>query len=250
MLRALAALIAALLLVACGGSDGAPQAPRPLVVFGAASATDALESFAAAGRAVPLRLSVGASSTLARQIEAGAPADVFVSASRRWVERLAQRGLLAGPPRVLARNRLVLIAAPGRGGRLTALSELPDWLGGRQLGVADEGVPAGEYARQALAAAHVLEPLRPRLVGLADVRAVLRAVAMGELSAGIVYRSDLRAAEVQTLLEIDPALHRPIELVGAALAGSRSPVAAVALLEELAADADGRFAAAGLEPAE
>ncbi len=204
------AVWAALLLASCGSGD-----EDGLVVYAAASLTDVAEKLVGGEG----RVAVGASSALARQILEGAPADVFVSASNHWVDVVAGAGWAAGEPRVLARNRLVCIAATDS----ALVGVLPGDLAAAlppdaRVAIADEGVPAGEYVRQSLAATGDLAALRPRLVGQADVRGVLAAVAGGHVDAGFVYRTDALASDrVVVLFELDPTTHAPVEIVGLAL---------------------------------
>ena len=135
---------------------------------------------------VDLRASYAASSDLARQIIDGAPADVYVSASKAWIEQVDKAGKLDGSFVVVARNRLVCIAAPGvprREPPLSGLRALFDEVekSGAKIAIADEGVPAGEYARQAMKSVGLLDGYKSSLVGQKDVRAVLKAVESGEL---------------------------------------------------------------------
>lgn len=209
-------LLLVALLVACGARGPRDEAP---LVLAAASATDAVERLAeAAGGA---RVGLGASSALARQVLAGAPADVFVSASRRWVDEVVAGRQVVGEPVLVARNTLVAIAPRGAPlvGTATDPRSLAVALGDdARLALADEGVPAGEYARAALAHAGVLDALGPHVVGQADVRGVLASVAGGHTAAGVVYATDAAASDdVAVLFAVDPSSHRPIELVAVAL---------------------------------
>lgn len=178
----------------------APAARAEAVtVFAAASLTDAVEEIARRYRertGADVRLSFAASSTLARQIESGAPAHIFASADERWMDYLAERNLIApATHRTPVGNRLVLIApadddtppvtvAPG--------FDLAGLLGpdGR-LAVADpDHTPAGTYARQALEHLGLWETAEPRLARSATVRAALALVERGEAPLGIVYATD------------------------------------------------------------
>jgi molybdate transport system substrate-binding protein len=196
------------------------QPPR-LVVFAAASMIDVLTSLeqefeAAAGAMVTT--SYGATSDLARQIQDGAPADVFVAASRAWVDHLQQAGRVKDGPRVLARNRLVCIVPRGSllaSGGVDDPGSLVD-AGSKEeikFGIGYDGVPAGDFTREALRNAGVWDELAPMMVGQKDVRAVLRAVAAGALDAGFVYATDVVAQPVTALFEVDPGLHGPIEVL-------------------------------------
>lgn len=196
-------------------STACSQRPVEVRVFAAASLTDVVEALAPAFPGARVAPSFGASSALARQIRDGAPADVFLSASPGWIDFLRDAGALAGEPIVLAESRLVCIAPAGSplasrevGGPRALLDRLgPDGL----VAIADEGVPAGEYARSALSHLGLLDAFGPHLVGQADVRAVLHAVEAGELDAGFVYATDARVANVAVLFAFDPATHPPIE---------------------------------------
>jgi molybdate transport system substrate-binding protein len=219
-------------------------------VLAAASLTEAVTALAADFSDARVLTSFGSSSALARQIRDGAPADVYLSASADWMDFLREAGALAGPPLEIARNRLVSIAP--RDGRLARRgvrdpSALRDALEpGASLAIADQGVPAGEYARSALSHLHLLDALRPRLVGQRDVRAVLHAVERGELAAGFTYATDARVADVAVLFAFDPATHPPIVYAAAALRGAARPETARRFLHFLqGANARLRLADAG-----
>jgi molybdate transport system substrate-binding protein len=221
---------------ACGSRTPAP-APEPLRVFAAASTAEWVGELARSAPGEVAEPSFGATSDLARQISEGAPADLLVAASPVWPQRLEELGLTSGPGRVVARNRLVLAtAAKGElAGQAPAdLAELLSSLGnGDQLAIAVEGVPAGDYARAAIASLGLQASATPRLVGMADVRAVLRAVERGETAAGFIYASDARAAAVEVLLAFDPALHPPIEYVAVSVAKPERAALAEAFIERL-----------------
>lgn len=204
------------------------RGPGPVVrVLAAASLTEVIEGLASRFEGARVVTSFGGSGEIARQIEDGAPGDVFVSASPRWIDELRAAGALDSPPVVVARNQLVCIAASGsplavRGARdprqlLLRLAR------GDRVAIADAGVPAGEYAREALARAGLLEAYTPHLVGQKDVRAVLHAVEQGELDAGFVYATDARVASVEILFRFDPSSHAPIEYRAAVLRRAASP---------------------------
>jgi molybdate transport system substrate-binding protein len=252
MRRALSALATTVAAGAAAASLSCAEDEPRLRVLAAASLTDFVETIVPEFGGVRVETAFGASSALARQIRDGAPADVFLSASPAWIESLREADALAGEPVVLARNRLACIAL--RNGLLAAaavadpaalIARLP--AEGR-VAIADAGVPAGEYARAALESLGLHDSLAPRLVGLGDVRAVLRAVERGEAEAGFVYSTDARVAGVSTLFTFDPATHPPIEYRGVALRNARSPDQARAFLEFLRSDEARRaLAAAGFE---
>jgi molybdate transport system substrate-binding protein len=209
-----------------------PAAPA-LLVFAAASLSDALEeadhAFTAATH-VPVRASYAASSVLAKQIEAGAPADVFFSADREWMDYLEQRGLLrSGTRRDVLGNALVLIApatepvqlkiAPGFA-LLAALN------GGRLASADPDSVPAGLYARAALTQLGVWDAVAPRLARAENVRAALAYVARGETPLGIVYRTDAAAEKRVRVVDVFPANTHPPIVYPAALTARAPPQAA------------------------
>jgi molybdate transport system substrate-binding protein len=215
-----------------GGAALADVTPRPLVVFAAASLRPALDEIAAGwqretGQAV--RVSYAGTPALARQVEQGAPADVFVSADREWMQYLSTRGLVAEPVALLG-NRLVLVTPRDSRVtlRLTQAAPLAAALGGGRLAVANvQSVPAGRYARAALQSLGLWASVADRLVQTADVRAALRLVARGEAPLGIVYATDARAEPAVRAVDVFPAdSHPPIVYMVAAVAGSTHPGAA------------------------
>ena len=198
MVRAFAGLLAlGLLLPGCAGAgDGAgstgPHADGELVVFAAASLTDALGELADVFEertGVPVLLNLAGSQTLATQLVEGAPADVFVSADAAQLDIVASAGLLAGAPVTAATNRLAIAVEAGNPGGVTGLEDLarPDLV----VVLPAEAVPAGRYAREVLARAGV--EVRPASLEQ-SVRAALARVAQGEADASIVYASDVVVA--------------------------------------------------------
>lgn len=194
-------------------------AQERLLVFAAASLKNALDE-ANAGFGAPCVVSYGASSTLARQIEAGAPAQVFISADQEWMDYLARKELLdRDTRRNLLGNRLVWIVPAGR----SAPAEPWRALGPRdRLALADpRHVPAGKYARAALQKLGLWDALAGRIAGAENVRAALALVARGESPLGIVYQTDARdEPRVAIAARIDPRLHPPIVYPAAALRGA------------------------------
>lgn len=179
----------------------AAAAQQQVTVFAAASLTDAMQDVSAAWQQAghaPLRLTFASSSTLARQIEQGAPANLFASADQRWMDYLAQRGLVAADSRRdLLANSLVLVV-PGNRARQVAIGpglDLDALLGpGGRIATGDPAhVPAGLYAKQALTALGLWPRAEPRLASAEDVRGALLLVERGEAPAGIVYATDAAA---------------------------------------------------------
>ena len=143
-------------------------------IFAAASLTDVssqLDSDA--------NWNLAGSSTLARQIEDGAPCDVYLSADREWVDYLVEKDAASGKPHRFAGN--VLVVATSNNISVKSLADLSKF---SRVGIADPSVPAGKYARQWIGETQL------NLITLGDVRSVQRAIAAGELDAGFVYATD------------------------------------------------------------
>ena len=199
------------------------RAEAPLTVFAAASLTNALRDigalWAAAGHQKPV-FSFASSSTLAQQIEHGAPANVFLSADEKWMDDLAKHGgLAAGTRRDLVGNSLVLVEPAARMHTivLKAGVDLNAVLGrdGR-LAVGDPAhVPAGIYAQQSLEKLGVWPALKARLAPADSVRSALRLVELGEAPAGIVYATDVGVSPKLAVAGVFPAeSHDPIRYPG------------------------------------
>jgi molybdate transport system substrate-binding protein len=167
----------------------------------------------AAGHEAP-RIAYGASSALARQVDAGAPAQLFLSADLDWIDWLARRRRLAGSPMRLLVNDLVLIAPAASGAqvRIAPGVDLAGALDGGRLAIADpRAVPAGRYARAALESLGAWKSVEPRLAPAGDVRAALALVARGEAPLGIVYRTDaLAEPRVKVVATFPESSHPPI----------------------------------------
>jgi molybdate transport system substrate-binding protein len=222
------------------GVTGCGKPARPIVhVFAAASTKEALEQAARdfeAKTGTPVSCSFAGSSDLARQIEQGADADLFLSADERWADYLAERNLVEAR-RDLLGNRLVVIAPADHP---LMLHDLKDLAGGEveHLALALEPVPAGRYARQALRKAGVWEQVRGRVRELGDVRAVLACVGRDEVEAGIVYATDAAASErVRVALKIPDDLHEPIRYPLALVRRREKQASARALYDYLGSEA-------------
>ena len=217
-------------------------ARRELLVFAAASLSDALEEVGGAFTAATgmrVAASYAASSVLAKQIEAGAPADAFFSADVAWVDYLEKRGLIQpSSRRDVLRNTLVLIAPADSTLRLRIAPgfDLAGALKGGRLAIADpDSVPAGEYARAALTRLGVWSRVSDRAVRGENVRAALAYVARGEAPLGIVYRTDAQAERRVRVVDVFPKdSHPPITYALALTA--RAPPKAAQLVEFLTGD--------------
>lgn len=202
-----------------------------ITVFAAASLKESLEQIAASYEqqtSDQVRLSLAGSSTLARQIEQGAPADIYVSANPDWMDWLQDRGLIDAATRVdLLRNRLVLIAPAGP--RINGM----DFGDGRIAMALLDAVPAGIYGKAALETLGEWPAVQSRVVQTDNVRAALALVALGEAPRGIVYLTDaLAEPKVQVLAEFPANSHPPIIYPGATVAG-RSTSEVVAFMDYL-----------------
>jgi molybdate transport system substrate-binding protein len=216
MYRILLALVC--LGVHCESVAAADTQQRQILVFAAASLTDALREIGAEYERttrVQVKMSFDASSNMARQIEAGAPADVFFSADIQWMDYLQHRGLIQAHTRKnVVGNRLVLIAPAASRVELKIAPHFPlvTALGEGRLATGDpDSVPVGRYARSALSALGVWDAVAPRLVRAENVRAALIYVARGEAPLGIVYASDALIDKGVRVVDTFPAnTHEPI----------------------------------------
>ena len=209
-------LILTLLLLLPGLAQAAQQ---HLTVFAAASLTNAMHDIDTAWQAQhhpPLRLSFASSSTLARQIVQGAPANVFASADEKWMDYLAQHDAIVPATREdLLSNQLVLIVPASHPQHVTITPKLDlDALlgsGGRLAVGNPDTVPAGIYARQALQKLGLWTQAAQHLAPAADVRAALLLVERGEAPAGIVYATDAAISQqVKVAGVFPPGSHPPI----------------------------------------
>lgn len=211
---------------------------RPIVVFAAASMKNALDEIADAyaretGRPAP-KLSYAASNTLAKQIEQGAPADLFVSADLDWMDYAQAKGLIRPETRVtLLSNRLVLVAPKDSGVAVTLAPglDLAAALGGGRLAMGNvEAVPAGKYGRAALERLGAWEGVKDRVAQAESVRAALLLVSRGEAPLGVVYRTDAAADPAVRIVGSFPEnAHPPIVYPVAITTESRNPDAAAFL---------------------
>ena len=223
------ALICALALLYLPPVLAAEPPKRELLVFAAASLTNVLGELTPAweqSSGVRVKLSFAASSVLARQIEAGGTADVFVSADREWMDYLQSRGLIdKASRRDLAGNRLVLIAPADSRLELKIAPgfKLAEALGDGRLATGDpDTVPAGRYARSALTTLGVWDGVADRLVRADNVRSAMMFVARGEAPLGIVYATDAAVDSKVRVIDIFPeATHAPITYPAAAVRGAK-----------------------------
>jgi len=229
-------IVAAAVLASCGPAE-APKsaqtvAPEAVVtVFAASSLTDVMkqlgDQFAAEGHPAPV-FNFAASSELARQIEQGAVADVYISADEAWMDYVADKSLIDQSSRkTLLTNTLVLVAPSDRpiAIELKVEMDLAGALKGGKLSMANpQSVPAGKYGKEALEKLGVWSAVEASVVRAENVRSALRFVEAGEAAAGIVYATDAKAAgNAVSVSGTFPAdSHTPITYPVAVIAGKNA----------------------------
>jgi molybdate transport system substrate-binding protein len=176
-----------------GTKAATPIGPGVVTVFAAASLTAALQAGASAFEhghpGVKVQLNFAGSSTLVRQIQQGAPADVFASADEANMQKLVETGAIADAPQLFARNRLQIVVPAGNPERVRGLGGLTK--PGLTIALCGPSVSCGRYAAEAFEKAGLTVPAASQEL---DVKAVVSKVAMGEADVGIVYATDVRAA--------------------------------------------------------
>jgi molybdate transport system substrate-binding protein len=235
MLRCLVAIVA--LLAACVPHGAVAQ--QSVTVFAAASLKNALDDVDAAfaqTTGTNVTASYEASSSLARQIEAGAPADVFISADLRWMDYVAERKLIRPDSRTnLLGNRLVLIAPKDAKLDNVAIGpgfDIAKLAGDGRIAVADvKAVPAGLYAKAALEKLGAWGAAEPKLAQAENVRATLAFVARGETPLGIVYATDAQIEpKVKIVGSFPDGSYPPVTYPVAAIADAKNKEAATRYL--------------------
>ena len=218
--------------LACG-CNPAPDSPNAsITVFAAASLTDALHElvgrFELQQPAITVHTHIGPTSLLARQIQQGAPADIFMAASPDWINYLQQRNLTIGSEITFARNKLVVLGSLTTS-PITNLSELST---ARRLAMADPShVPAGVYGKQALQCAGVWDTIESMVIPTLDVRAALTAVVSGAADIAIVYGSDVALAPgLNVLFQVPDSCTPEINYVISAIRKTNHPEAAAAFV--------------------
>ena len=241
VLTAITVVCCVLITATCGGDTD-----EPVLVFAAASLTDPVTGLGSRFEdetGVRADLNFGGSNALARQIVAGAPADLFLSAGEAPVDLLVSEGVADGSNvQELLGNELVVFSESGS----EQIDTLEALLEGRfeRVTVVDPGLgPAGRYAQEALRSAGVWDALGPKIVLASDVRAALSYVESGNADAGIVYRTDVATMpELSVMYRVPPEMHSPIRYLGVVPSGSDQSVVAAELLRFLTSDdADAEF---------
>lgn len=207
----------------------APVSGRPLLVLAPSSMQGALDKVAKTYPGDVPVISYAGTSTLARQVLAGAEADVFISADAAWMATVARANRIDPASRtVFAGNRLVLIAPlDSTAGHIARAREIAPALRAGRLAIADPGsVPAGRYAAAALSSMGVWPVLAPRSVRTENVRAALALVERGAAPLGIVYATDALASDRVRIAAVFPQnTHAPIRYFAAAMQGAAKEAA-------------------------
>ena len=200
-------------------------ADKVVTIFAASSTQSAIDKIVDACpkmAATKCRVSYSASSSIARQISAGAPADIFVSANQRWMNYLAESNLVERDSiHIVASNTLVVIAAADATVSIQDDTELLNWLKSDRIAMGDPAhVPAGIYAEQALRTLGMWRRIHTLTLSMPNVRSALAVVARGEAGAGIVYATDaLISDRVKVVYQFDPATHDTIHYPAAQVRG-------------------------------
>lgn len=229
------------LLGALGACAGGAGGEVQLTVSAASSLGEALavvaRDYEALHPGVRLRLNTGSSGTLQRQIERGAPVDVFLSASPREMDALQAAGVILSRTRLdVAGNELVLVVPAAAPEALGDFEDLARPAVRRVAIGAPAAVPAGRYALQVLEAVGVAGAVMPKAVQGQNVRQVLGYVELGEVDAGIVYRSDAHSTTRVRVVATAPAgSHEPIVYPAAVVAGTPHPEEAARFVDDLRA---------------
>lgn len=210
---------------------------KRIIVLSAASAAPAVQDLATQFKdrtGTDIRVSVASSGTLARQIRRGAPADLYISASKMWIDQLIADGFLDEARTLpVARNRLVFVSPSDSSNtsliNLSRPVDVANRLNGGRLAIGDPAhVPAGTYAKDALQNLGLWPTVRGRLARQSNVRAVLAMVERGETPLGIIYATDAALSDGVRLAAIIPAsAHPPIVYSAAVLSSSTNPQATI-----------------------
>lgn len=233
-----ASVLRILCLLILGSASWRPAAAEEIQLFAAASLTDALQEIAATYEKESgdkLLLNLAASSTLARQIQEGAPADLFFSADEEKMNGLERKGLvLQGTRRSLLSNTLVVVVPADSNLKIGSVQDLATSKV-RALALAEpQSVPAGIYAKEYLRSVKLWSKIIDKVVPLDNVRAALAAVEAGNVEAGIVYKTDAQISqEVKIAFEVPAAEGPKISYPLAVMAESRKQAAARKLLAYL-----------------
>jgi len=210
-----------------------PVLAAPPLLLAAASLQESLNAAAdawAARHHERPTLSFASSSVLAKQIDAGAPADIFISADEPWMDDVAKHGLMKAGTRVSFLANALVLVAPAAAAKPVAIRPgfpLAKLLGDGKLAMGEvSSVPAGKYGREALTRLGVWDAVASHIAGADNVRSALALVERGEAPYGIVYATDAYASKGVKIVGVFPeASHAPITYPIALLTASTSPEA-------------------------
>jgi molybdate transport system substrate-binding protein len=237
MLTLLRNLVVTALVLALGISAAAAQELTLSVAISMKDATEELgRRFTQSRPGVTLRYNFGASGDLQKQIEAGAPIDLFISAAARQMDELEKKGLIApATRRVFARNVLTVVKPADSKIDIARPADLLDPRVTRIVIGNPKTVPVGQYAEESLRALGLWEKLQPRLVFSENVRQALDYVARGEVEAGIVYTTDaaVRARDVKEAFRPPEDTYRPVTYPVAVVKDARHPALASGFIDLL-----------------
>lgn len=235
-LRGASVAAGALLLLPLAHNIPATAQEKPaLTISAAASMKDALGEINGRYQAATVSVNYGASGALQRQIEQGAPVDVFISAASKNMDELDKANLVdSATRRNIAANRLVLVV-PASGSSLDSFTDLNKPSVKRFAMGAPESVPAGKYAQEVLSNLKIYQAVLPKAVLGKDVREVLTQVELGNVDAGIVYKTDaLTSRQVKIAATAPLKLHHPILYPVAVVSDAKNKAAAGAYVRFLA----------------
>ncbi|MEK4036935.1 molybdate ABC transporter substrate-binding protein [Paenibacillus sp. FSL F4-0122] len=220
-----------------GGEVQAATKKTEIIVSAAASLQDSLDKIALLYEKkhpdIDLVFNYAASGTLQKQIEQGAPADLFFSAGDKQMNALVEGGLISDH-KVLLKNQLVVVVPSDSKVKLTTITQLTDKAFKKVAVGQPESVPAGQYAQQSLTAKKVWDPLQSKLVFAKDVRQVLSYVETGNADAGFVYKTDaLTSKKTKIALTVGPHVHKAINYPAGIVKSSKNQKAAKELYSYL-----------------
>jgi molybdate transport system substrate-binding protein len=218
-------------------AENTKESPKSITISAAASLKESLTDLQPKfekDNNVKLTFNFGASGTLQKQIEQGAPADVFISAGKQQMDNLEKENLIDKSSRKnLLNNKLVLIVSKDYKDKVKSLSDLANVNGKIAMGEASV-VPAGQYGKESLEKLNLMDKLKDKMVYAKDVKQVVQYVESGEVAAGIVYKSDATVLKNSSIAEtIDESSHKPIVYPEAIVTASKEKEIAKKFLEYL-----------------
>ncbi len=229
-------------LTACKGKTSADTHKEEIIISAASSLTDALTELKASFEAIHpniiITYNLGSSGRLAEQLEQGAPSDIYLSASQKYMDQAADKGLIKIDTRVnFTSNEMVLIINKANNSKINSFKSL-DSLDSAQIAIGNpDSVPAGGYAKEILTNLQLWDKIHDELVYGKNVRQVLAYVESGNADIGIVYSSDaLISKQVKVIAKAEPDWHTPIVYPGAILKDTKHLSAAKTYLDYLLSD--------------